>query len=525
MHTSINHDKRPTRSCAPQQALYAFAPSSPVPTRELETGTPDALEILVFWGDTVLHVVHQNPARGFTVGEGAADGSPADFLIPSERLGFTLLPVVSVVAGEVRLCVPARAQGYLEDAARVRTSWDALRGSAEPEVQVPGARSIALPLGARARLELGLFTVQIASVTAAKAPRAGLGEWLDQRVGYALLGSFALVGAFLGVVAYYVPPIGLEPDEGARDDQVRLIQQYLATSAERSRELAHDDSPNQSSSPQAGQSGARAPGEDGKAGSVNVRNRSGRMAVKGTPDEPNPHLSRAQALDEARHFGINDLLGSMNALSGATPFNALGDLTAVGRDPLSAMGNLWSDELGEGSGSGGLGLTGTGSGGGCKGANCGAGYGIDTVGTMGGGLGTCDPKTGPCTGMGRGTGHGIGHGQGSHKTRVPQIRTPSVDVSGRLPPEVIQRIVRQNYGRFRFCYEKGLAGNPSLAGRVGVRFVIGRDGAVSNVSESGSDLQNSTVSSCVIQSFYGLSFPAPEGGIVTVSYPIQFQPG
>ena len=30
---------------------------------------------------------------------------------------------------------------------------------------------------------------------------------------------------------------------------------------------------------------------------------------------------------------------------------------------------------------------------------------------------------------------------------------------------------------------------------------------------------------CVVKAFYGLSFPKPEGGIVTVSYPIILQPG
>jgi hypothetical protein len=98
-------------------------------------------------------------------------------------------------------------------------------------------------------------------------------------------------------------------------------------------------------------------------------------------------------------------------------------------------------------------------------------------------------------------------------------------VSGRLPPEVVQRIVRQNYGRFRMCYERGLTENPNLEGRVSVRFVIGRDGSVSNVSNGGSDLPSSSVVSCVISAYYGLSFPQPEGGIVTVVYPIMFTPG
>ncbi len=109
--------------------------------------------------------------------------------------------------------------------------------------------------------------------------------------------------------------------------------------------------------------------------------------------------------------------------------------------------------------------------------------------------------------------------------RTPQVRMGATQVSGRLPPEVIQRIVRQNFGRFRLCYENGLRNNRNLQGRVSVRFVIGRDGAVSNVGNGGSDMPDSGVVSCVVRAFYGLSFPQPEGGIVTVTYPIMFSPG
>jgi hypothetical protein len=101
----------------------------------------------------------------------------------------------------------------------------------------------------------------------------------------------------------------------------------------------------------------------------------------------------------------------------------------------------------------------------------------------------------------------------------------ATSVSGRLPPEVIQRIVRQNFGRFRLCYEKGLEKNPALEGRVAVRFVIGRDGAVTSVTNGGSDLPDDAVIACIVRSFNALSFPQPEGGIVTVNYPIMFSPG
>lgn len=113
----------------------------------------------------------------------------------------------------------------------------------------------------------------------------------------------------------------------------------------------------------------------------------------------------------------------------------------------------------------------------------------------------------------------------AQRRRPPQVQVGATQVSGRLPPEVIQRVVRQNFGRFRLCYENGLRDNPNLQGRVSVRFVIGRDGAVSNVSNGGSDMPHSGVVSCVVRSFYGLSFPRPAGGMVTVTYPILFAPG
>ena len=111
-----------------------------------------------------------------------------------------------------------------------------------------------------------------------------------------------------------------------------------------------------------------------------------------------------------------------------------------------------------------------------------------------------------------------------HKPGSPRLRAGGeTAVAGRLPPEVIQRIIRSNYGRFRGCYESALRTNPNLQGRIAVSFMIGRSGTVQAVS-GGGDLPDGGVISCVTQAFYGLSFPAPEGGVVRVTYPILFSP-
>ncbi len=91
---------------------------------------------------------------------------------------------------------------------------------------------------------------------------------------------------------------------------------------------------------------------------------------------------------------------------------------------------------------------------------------------------------------------------------------------------VIQHIVRENFGRFRLCYEAGLLKTPNLRGLVKVRFVIDASGATTNAEDFGSNLPDAEVVGCVVRGFGQLSFPPPSPeGAVTVIYPIIFSPG
>lgn len=111
-------------------------------------------------------------------------------------------------------------------------------------------------------------------------------------------------------------------------------------------------------------------------------------------------------------------------------------------------------------------------------------------------------------------------------TRATQVaKMPDGSTAGRLPPEVIQGIVRARFSEFRACYEQGLARNSNLAGKISARFVIGLDGAVRHVTDGGSDIPDTTVRDCVLEKFKTFVFPKPEGGIVTVVYPIMLAPG
>jgi outer membrane biosynthesis protein TonB len=104
-------------------------------------------------------------------------------------------------------------------------------------------------------------------------------------------------------------------------------------------------------------------------------------------------------------------------------------------------------------------------------------------------------------------------------TQPPRQPHPS---KGRLPAEVIQKVVREHFQVLHGCYENGAERNPQLTGRVSVRFVIGPDGTVLSPNAVCTSMPDKAVVSCVVDVFRQLPFPQPEGGSVTVVYPLLF---
>lgn len=496
---------QPTAVDVPENApegsyTYALVQNGPaVPAEEIEL-SQDALEIMIQWGASILHVAHVSPPRSFYVGE-----ENADFVLPENAIGAKRLPVVLVGDDHIaRVVLSASATGSIENDGKV-SAIDAT--NAEPCAALAGASQMIVQLGAKAKIELGGMTLHVSRVKAGKKVKGGM--VLDKK-GLPWHGlSFLVHAGVLAAAAYFLPPMG-STDEGSIDgDKLSFMQQILNVSAEKEQDPKEspDVEDKQDKTP-GGTEGTRSVGSEGKMGSTTSRNASGKFAVSGPKDNTDPQIARAAAISDAQTFGM---IGLVSSMSGGDP-NAVtapwgGDIS-LGNDARSALGNMWGDTLGEASGAGGLSLSGLGEGGGGKGE----GIGIGRVGTIGSDLGN------------RG-GYSRGLTQKNHETKPPRVRPEGVTTSGRLPGEVIQRIVRQNFGRYRFCYEQGLRQNPNLQGRVAVRFVIGRDGSVSQVQNGGSDMPDANVVQCVVRSFYGLSFPSPENGIVTVNYPIMFQPG
>ena len=123
----------------------------------------------------------------------------------------------------------------------------------------------------------------------------------------------------------------------------------------------------------------------------------------------------------------------------------------------------------------------------------------------------------PSLGLGM---HGAQGSARSGKTSLPRVRMGATRVTGRLPPESVARVVQAHRARFRACYERGLARDPSLEGRVAVRFTIRRDGRVESAQAATRLAGGDDVTQCITRAFVGMQFPEPpEGGVVDVLYP------
>ncbi len=494
---------------------YQLIKSGPeVPSEDVDSPA-SAVEVRVLWGRNLLHVEHLSPPRSYYVGEQAMGKALAvDYFVPQEKIGTSRAPVVLGDGTSASAVLLPNATGTVQFAGQpVMSIQEAIQGGkAQPCSEVQGAHQVPLQTGTTVHMEVGDMVFELTAVAGGRKVAAAftLAAIASGALLY-VLGSFVGHAGLLAAMAMFMPPLGDTADDEVSDEQRYLIQQYLDSVAEKELEeketeqLAEDSADNKE-----GGTGTRAKGEEGAMGDANSKLTGNRYGVAGPQDNPDPHIARTAALRDAAEFGMIGLLNSGAGGDPDAPTAPWGRDDSLGTDPLSARGNMWGDSIGESFGAGGLGLSGIGEGGG----GTGEGIGLGSVGTIGHGAGTG-------TAQGFGSGHGrLGR---SHRARPPRVRMGTTNVSGRLPPEVIQRIVRSNFGRFRVCYQSALKNNPNLQGRVSVRFVISRSGTVNSVSGSG-DIPDQSVVSCVTRAFYSLTFPQPEGGIVTVSYPIVFTP-
>jgi len=381
-------------------------------------------------------------------------------------------------------------------------------GRAQPCAEMAGAYQYPLTAGATARVSYRGLTFVVRPVNAGKpVGMAGAGNPNYKQQAWTLL-SFAFHGLFL-LMMYFMPPGGSALSLDLLSEDSRLAK-YLMEPPETVEEETPDWLQNTEAEDTEGGKGKRHKDEEGQMGKESSQKTKNKYGIQGPADNADPHMAREAAKEEAKNAGILGVL-SQSVGSWNSPTSPFGQDTALGYDPMSALGALMGDQIGENFGFGGLGLRGTGRGGGGTGEGT---IGLGNVGTMG-------------HGGGGGSGSGYGRGAGGFRGRdakVPQIRSGNADVRGSLSKEVIRRVIQRHINEVRFCYEQELNSRPDLSGRVQVKFIISPSGAVQAANIESSTLGAARAETCIATAVRRWTFPAPDGGgIVIVSYPFVLE--
>ena len=214
-------------------------------------------------------------------------------------------------------------------------------------------------------------------------------------------------------------------------------------------------------------------------------------------------IREGELVDRVRETGVVKAISSLSS-SGALS-SVFGNRNSF-TDQLTIAATGGSDEeLIMGHGVGGMGLRGTGSGGG------GSGFGRIH------GIGTVD------TGGGRGTRSKLRR----RKSTMKKIRVNKGKpiVSNYCKNADILRVVSSRQRSIQYCYEKELARNPELRGKVIINWRIGLSGKVMKSWIGSSSLKNGNVESCMTRAVKFWRFSKPEGGICEIKFPFVFNQG
>ena len=318
-------------------------------------------------------------------------------------------------------------------------------------------------------------------VPASKKVVVGFLDTID----FLFLGILALagfIGLMFGLLIVFLPR---PPDSSALTIDERFVDMLLE---KQEKEDEKDKKPK--ANPDAGE-GAKAKREEGKVGKKDAK----MQKAKGNKVEMQKQQLDKQIAEDAGVLGALRDGGMMDGFGGA-----------VDADMLGGVGGLIGAK-GTQVGSGGLGSRGSGLGGG------GTADGLGGLGTKGLGSGA--------SGYGRGGGNFGAKGEGA----IGALRGDPI-ILGALDRSLIDKVIKRHMAQIRYCYQRELTKNPSVKGKIVIKFVIAKDGSVSSANVKSSTMKVPSVESCVASRFMRMKFPEPKGGgIVIVSYPFIFSAG
>ncbi len=428
----------------------------------------------------------------FVIGSDADVDAPvsADFVPSSSH------PLVAATGADYVINVTPRMGGevYVDGQSYQLQQFIQQRGS-----------SFSLPPGGSVRLDCGETTFVITSTPKPRALEVPFLAWKWSEQVYTVGTSLGLILFLLMIFAVPPDPKSLSLDLFNSDN--RFVKFLIKPPEEKEEDIPEflkkkDDS-------QQGGKGKRHKGEEGKMGKKTSKNKEGLYGLKGPKDNPDPHLAKKLAEEQAKNAGI---LGVLKMNEGSHIASIFGRDSALGNDAADVLGGLVGNAIGEAYGVGGLGLVGTGSGGGGTGEGT---IGLGNLGTIGKGGGG---------GNGSGYGRGAG-GLGGRRAHAPDVIPGQANVRGSLDKEIIRRIIRRHINEVKYCYEQELTKKPELGGRIMVQFTIAASGQVIASVLQNSTMGNARVENCTVQAVRRWEFPKPlGGGIVIVSYPFVLTP-
>jgi hypothetical protein len=451
-----------------RSAATPRAPSAPtLDAREVETADR-RIEVRVTWGEsTVLHVAHLERGATFSIGDQAGE---ATFVVGRDALGMSTLPLVTYEDDRAWLAIPLGSSlTRAREGEPERT--ETIAGDAETSREWT---TIELEPRTAYRVRHRAFMFSVREVAAGK--RVTKRRPFD----WGFLGHFAAVGlVFAGLLflssltprsAGALSPPRLDPSN-------RYIQHAIMMAEQLDRPVPQADAPKQ-------------PAAEAVAAADPERRPLVRRPVG--PSGPTGSGGREDWRERASTTAVATALQAMAGMLPGTPSWVSDSTLGPGAMPLG---------LGGGSPFGDLGLRDTPR----------VGVPIGTIDARWDGLIPVGPP---------------GDARGPLGARTANVPPPAprveMEAKGGLEREIVRRVVRRNEAQVRYCYERALQGNPDLAGRVELKFLIAPSGAVQSAAVQRTEIGRE-VGECIAGAVRRMSFPAPEGGIVAVSYSWTFR--
>lgn len=332
------------------------------------------------------------------------------------------------------------------------------------------------------QVDLGAVQFDLRTVPADRARRHGPVAWLGLSVvGEALFLGLLSLFAFIGLIAGLI--VALLP--GSPDSTVYAVDDRFLHATRELVQPTPEPTPREvaTNAP----SGEAARRSEGRTGRPEAR----RAVARGDRTALDQRQADRQIVENAGLLGsLADQGGVAGEVVSAAMLDGIGGLT--GPNGVQIGGGLGERKSGLGGG--------------------GSEDGI-------GGMGTHGSLTGDGT-------YGRNGGNFGNKSEGALARADGEPILiGAMDRAQIERVIKNHLNQVRYCYQRELGRNPSMQGKVSVRFTIAGDGTVSSAQIPTSQLGSTSVDQCIIGRFHAMQFPEPKGGgRVVVTYPFLFSP-